>query len=103
MTVEDFEIIEPAAVFIQRSRAAWEAEQMEALRERRARRQPITDAEVSAWQERRAEALLPAINARAAEVCARRTPPSDAPLSYAPRTVVRAPYIPEVARALWPD
>lgn len=102
MTVEDFEIIEPAALVIQRSRAAWEAEQMAALRERRNARQPITDAEVSAWQERRVEALLPAINARAAEVRARRTPPSDAPLSYAPRSAP-APYIPEVTRALWPD
>lgn len=86
MTVEDFEIIEPASLVIQRSRAAWEAEQLEALRERRARRQPITDAEVSAWQERRGLALLPAINARAAEVRARRPQPSGALLSYAPGT-----------------
>lgn len=83
MTVEDFEII-PAALVIRRSRAAWEAEQMDALRERRARRQPITDAEVSAWQERRGESLLPAINARAAEVRARWPKPSGALLSYAP-------------------
>lgn len=105
MITDDFEIIEPAAAFIQRSRAAWEAEQMAALRERRKARQPITDAEVSAWQERRAQALLPAINARAAEVRARRPAPSDAPLSYAPRTALSAPYIPEVtrARAFWPD
>lgn len=98
----DIEITEPAHVALKRSRARWEAEQMEALRERRKARQPITAAEVSAWQERRAEALLPAINARAAEVRARRTPPSDAPLSYAPRSAP-APYIPEVTRALWPD
>ena len=102
MTIEDFEIIEPAALLIQRSRAAWEAEQMAALRERRARRQPITDAEVSAWQERRGESLLPAINARAAEVRARWPKPSDAPLTYAPRSAP-APYTPEVPRALWPD
>lgn len=98
----DIEITEPAHVALKRSRAAWEAEQMEALRERRKARQPITDAEVSAWQERRAQTLLPVINARAAEVRARRTPPSDALLSYAPRSAP-ALYIPEVTRALWPD
>lgn len=66
LDIDDFEIIEPAVLVIRRSRAAWEAEQMEALRERRKARQPITSIEVARWQWKRLAALVPQTNARRA-------------------------------------
>lgn len=57
------------------TRSEWEREQLAALRERRARRQPITEAEASADLQRRLIEAAPLVNARAAEVRAARATP----------------------------
>lgn len=58
-----------------KSYAEWEREQLAALKLRRARRQPITEAEASADLQRRLIEAAPLVNARAAEIRAARAEP----------------------------
>lgn len=58
-----------------KSYAEWEREQLAALQARRARRQPITAAEVMAQHQRWLVEAMPRINARAAEIRAARAAP----------------------------
>lgn len=57
------------------SYAEWEREQLAALQARRARRQPITAAEVEAQHQRWLVEAMPRVNARAAEIRAARAAP----------------------------
>lgn len=57
------------------TRSEWEREQLAALRERRAHRHPITEADASADLQRRLIEAAPLVNARAAQVRAARATP----------------------------
>lgn len=57
------------------TRSEWEREQLDALKLRRARRQPITEADACADLQRRLIEAAPLVNARAAEIRAARAEP----------------------------
>jgi transposase len=91
--MSDIEESITAGAALRARREEWEREQLDALAERRARKQRVTEEEIERNHERRLMDAAPLVNARAAEVRARQErikthkPRSIAPPPVAPRVV----------------